>query len=70
MKFEQNGHDHFVEFAFDGALLSEKEVFHQLLGNGAAALHALAGKEGGEGAQYGFGVDAVVLVETSVLDGN
>ena len=62
---------HLLQLAVDRALLRQKQILRQLLGDGGAALaHAAVQDIGDERARDPEGVDAVVLVKAAVLDGD
>ncbi len=64
------GDDHFLELAGRRLVLAQVVVLDVLLGDGRAALLALAGDGGPGGAGGALDVDAVVLVEGLVLGGD
>ena len=65
------GHEHLRHLTRQALLLGEVQVFRQLLGDGAAALHKGHGLDViDHRPAYGDDVDAVVLVEAVVLRGD
>ncbi len=69
--FQPERQQHLLQLAVDRALLRQKQILRQLLGDGGAALaHAAVQDVGDERARDAEGVDAVVLVEAAVLDGD
>nr|WP_231977766.1 hypothetical protein [Streptomyces sp. TLI_053] len=64
------GDKEFAALAFDGPALGEVVVLDVLLGDGGAALHALAGQGVPAGPDHALQVDAAVLVEGAVLGGD
>ena len=66
---EQHRHHQFGGLAANGALGRKEEVLHQLLGDGAAALHPV-GEQAAHGARQPTHVEAGVPVEAAVLDRN
>ena len=62
---------HLLQLAMDGTLLSEKEIFRQLLRDGGGALRHAAMQNVGDGrARDAPRIDAVMLVEAPILDGD
>ena len=62
---------HLLQLAGDGTLLSQKEIFGQLLRDGGAALgHAAVQNVGDQSACDAERIDAVMLVEAPILDGD
>ncbi len=61
---------HLLQLAMDGTFLSQKEIFRQLLRDGGAALaDAAVQNVGDQRARDAVRVDAVMLVEAPILDG-
>ncbi len=70
VQLQQHRHRHFHQLAGESAVLREPEILHQLLGQGAAALHQAAGfNVGHHGAGQPPRRDPVVLIEITVLGG-
>jgi hypothetical protein len=68
---QPQGEDGFLELALVGAVGLEEQVLGQLLGDGRAALDDAAGLlVGDEGAHQADGIDAEVMLEAAVLDGD
>ncbi len=68
--FEPQGEERLIHLAFDGALVAQKQVLGELLGDRGAALDDAAGARiGDEGAERAAEVDAEMLVEAPVLGG-
>ena len=64
------GHDDFVDLACERALVGEEEIFHQLLGDGAAALHRAARAQvGKQRAKHRAWRNAVMFIKVTILDG-
>ena len=62
---------HFLQLARHGAFLGQEQVLGELLGQGRAALRDAAMQDVGDrGAQDAEGIDAVMRIETAVLDGD
>ncbi len=62
---------HFLQLAMDGTLLREEEILRQLLRDGGGALgHAAVQNVGDHGARDAERIDAVMLVEAAILDGD
>ncbi len=62
---------HLLQLAMDGTFLSQKEIFRQLLRDGRAALrHAAMQNIGDQRARDAIRIDAVMLVEAPILDGD
>jgi uncharacterized protein len=67
---QQDGHHRLVELALQALLVGQVEVLHQLLGQGAAALHGAPGTQVGPGrAQDADRIHAPVGEEAPVLGG-
>jgi hypothetical protein len=68
MGFEPQREECLVDFALDGALVAQKQILGELLGDGRAALHDATGlRVGHQGAEGTVKVDAEMLVEAAVL---
>ena len=70
MRLEPAGKKRLVDLALDGALIRQKQVLGELLGDGGSALHHAAGpRVGHQRAKRAVEVDAVVLVKAAILGG-
>ena len=71
MQLQQDRHDGFLDLALEILIQRQEEVAHQLLRDGAAALHDPAGADIGEhGAPDAAQRHAEMAVEMPVLDGD
>ncbi len=69
--FQPQREQQFLQLAVDRTFLSQKEIFRQLLRDGGAALgHAAMPNVGDQRARDAVRVDAVMLVEAPILDGD
>ena len=63
-----HGHERFLDLALEGAVALQEEVLHELLGQGAAALHHPSPPQvGHEGPHHRHRVHAAMVVEALVL---
>ena len=69
-RFQPHRQERFLDLALKRALIIEKQIFGELLGDGGAALHDAAGaRVGRQRAENAGHVDAEMLVEAPVLGG-
>ena len=68
---QPQGQQKFLNFAFQGPLMGQKDVLGQLLADGAAALHDAPGEQiGHHGAAQSDGIDAEMAVKAAVFRGD